>query len=186
MAQLNRAFKGLFSGDFIVQIAFKKQNFCLPRHIIRNVNRAKFRRDTQIGVHRPLAIGRHKNHRPRGRQIAPRHRSIDKVGAIAGHRLGIEPTQRIVMHTANKGGRQPQISQARKRVGNRPTRCLHTVFHGGIQHLAAIPFHQLHDAFLNPHQLDETVISGGEYIHNGVADADNLIGFHSVLSSKRQ
>ena len=86
------------------------------------------------------------------------------------------------MHPADEPRCQPQIAQPRQRIGHRPTRCLNPVFHRAIQQLAALLFHQLHDALFDAHQLQKTVIGGAEHVNDGIADADNLIRFH-VFSS---
>ena len=89
------------------------------------------------------------------------------------------------MHPADKPGPQAQHPQCGQRIGHRPTRSLHPVFHRGIQHLAPVAFDQLHDAFFDAHQFNETVISLGKHIDNRIADADNLVGFHRVFSLNR-
>ena len=82
------------------------------------------------------------------------------------------------MHTTDKGRIQPQRTGPGNRIGDRAARRLHPAFHCGIQHLAAIPFDQLHDAFFDAHQFQETVIGLRDYVHDGIADAGQLVGFH--------
>ena len=86
------------------------------------------------------------------------------------------------MHPADEGGGQAKVAQARQRVGDGAAGRLNAVFHGAVEHLSAVFFNQLHDAFLNPHQLQKSVIGGGEDIDNGISDADDVIFLH-VLSS---
>ena len=80
-------------------------------------------------------------------------------------------------------GFQPQGAKPRNRVGHRAARSLPPRLHAVIKQLATRLLDQLHHPFLNAHLGQIAIIGLGDHINDGIADADNLIGFHWVLSS---
>ena len=87
------------------------------------------------------------------------------------------------MHPPDKRSRQAQSANARNCIGNRAAGRLHAVLHRAIKHFAAFPFDQLHNAFFDPHEVKEAVISVRDHIDDSVADADHFILSHRFLSS---
>ena len=65
-------------------------------------------------------------------------------------------------------------------------RRLNAVCHRAVEQFAALFFDQLHDALLDAHQVQEAVVRLADHIHDGVADADNLILTHRFFSSNMQ
>jgi hypothetical protein len=104
-----------------------------------------------------------------------------------GHLVGIEAAQSVVAHPADEGRGQPQIADPRQRVRDRAAGRLGAVLHRAIKHLAAFALDQLHDALLDPHEIEKAVVALGQHVDDGVADTDNLVGLgHRVFSSKGQ
>ena len=73
--------KRLFALRFVVEIPLKEQQFGLSGHRIGHILRAKIGGNPEIGIHRAFTIGRHEDHRARGRPFAARNRLVHKCGA---------------------------------------------------------------------------------------------------------
>ena len=173
--------EGLLALVLVEEIALEEQVFGLASDIFGHILGAQIGRDAQIGVHRPFAIRRDKDHRARGRQVGLGHRVVREIGPFERERFGVEPPQRIVAHPPDKGGAQAKIAQARQRVGDRPARRLGPVAHRGIERLGPVAFDQLHDALGDAHVIEERLLGLAQDIDDGIADADDLVA-HAVFS----
>ena len=87
------------------------------------------------------------------------------------------------MHPPDKRSRQAQGTNACDRIGNSAAWRLQAVFHGAVKHLTTVAFDQLHNAFFDPHQVKETVVSVRNHIDNSVADTNHLVLGHKFFSS---
>mmetsp|Transcript_7578 Transcript_7578/g.13062 ORF Transcript_7578/g.13062 Transcript_7578/m.13062 type:complete len:336 (-) Transcript_7578:587-1594(-) len=175
-----------FALVLVKEVSFEKDHVGGGGHCLGHVIGAQFGGNAQIGVHRPFTIRRHKNHRPRGGQFAALDRIIHKIGATVLHGFGIEFAQGVVMHPADKSRWQTQRAHACNRVGHGPAGSLQPIRHSGIEHFAPVLFDQLHNPLFDPHQVEKGIVSMGNHVDNGIADARKLVLGHSVLSSKGQ
>ena len=63
------------------------------------------------------------------------------------------------MHPADKGGPEAEVAQAGQCIGHRSARPLNALLHRGIEQLAPLTLHQLHDALLDAHHLQKAVVA---------------------------
>ena len=117
--------------------------------------------------------------------MAARDRIVRAVGAPCTGLVDIGAADLVIGDLADEGRPQPQIAEPRHGVGDRPAGDAAVVGKGMEQHLRAVHLDQLHDALLDRHLRQERVLNGGDHVHHGIADPDNII-FHSVFSSKSQ
>ena len=85
-----------------------------------------------------------------------------------------------------KAVESPRLPSPASVFATDPPGRLHAVLHRAVEELAPFAFHQLHDALGDPHEVEEAVVGLGEDVDDGVADPDDLVGFHVVFSSKAQ
>ena len=115
-------------------------------------------------------------------RFAASHGRVHEVDAVVGHGIRVEFAQPVIAHTSDEGSVQSQSADARDGVRHSATGGLQAVVHRSIKLLCAVLFDQLHDAFVDAHVVQKCIIRMGDYIYNGVADPDEVIGLHSVLS----
>ena len=153
--------EGFFALGFVVEIPLKEQKLGIADHRVIDVLGADFGRNPEIGVHRPLAIGRHENHRARCGQLTPRDRRIDKGGAVILGLAGIELAQLIVVHTTNEPSFQTQVPDPRNRVRNRTTRGQRAFPHRIIEQFTTALLNQLHHPLLDAHLVQKRIVALG-------------------------
>ncbi len=181
-----RRLKRRLAFGLVKKITLQEQKLGLPGHRFGHICVVKFCRNAQIGIHRALAIGRDKDHRPRGGQHAIATRRVDEVGANLGHRRGIVAPEFVIADPPDKSGREAKRAQSRYGIGDRPARGLPPVGHVRVEKLGAFGFDQLHDALVDTHARQKGIVALADHVHHGIADADGLISGHSVLSSNKQ
>ncbi len=180
----------------VEQIALQEQPARAVEHLGRDILRPQLGRDAQIGVHRPLSVGRDEDDRARTGKPRPRHRRVHKARARGLGLAGIKPPDLVIGDTADEGRAQAQPADARQRVRHAAARDharlvaarRMVVGLGGHQVFRPLSVDQLHDALGDAQGLQPRFLGRRDDVHHGIADADDIgpspvRGGHAVFSS---
>src|SRR5262249_3862374 len=144
-------------------------------------------RRAQIGVHRPLAVGRHQDVTAPGRgTVGRKRRGKRHLGGPNIVRKGAaEP---VVLHLAEENRARAEARDADDRVGGGPAGYLDGGAHRCVDRLGAGFIDQLHAAFVHAVADEEIFFGARDHVHDGVADADDIVarGAHGILLKARR
>ena len=126
------------------------------------------------GVHRALAIGRHKDKAARGRRVAGTGRGVE-IDADGADVMAEDLAQLVGRDLANEGALRAQRGHAGQRIGRGTARNLGRAAHGVVEFLRPIGVDQGHPALGKAQLLDQIVCAGSHHIDNGIADGEDVV-----------
>ena len=128
----------------------------------------------EIGVHRPLALGREQDHRARRRRAIaqPRHAVMDADALRSSAKTS---PRRRRPHLADKRGAAAERGDARRGIGRAAARNLAFLGrHAVVEIGRPLRIDEVHDALGHALALEEVRIDRRDDVDDGVADGENV------------
>ena len=138
-----------------------------------DIGRGEELRGAEVGVHRPLAVGRDEDHRAAGRVAAGQRRRLE-MDAEGMHVVAVDDAELVVGDLADEGALAAERGDAGRGVAGAAAGGFDRRPHEAVEALGLRRLDQAHRALDEPLADQEVVLDAGEHVDNGVADAEDV------------
>ncbi|NDH84978.1 MAG: hypothetical protein EBY65_08990, partial [Acidimicrobiia bacterium] len=141
-------------------------------------------RDTEKGVHRPLAVGRDLDERAGGRFALGGERHVKPHTAVAGV-VGEDLAKLVVTDLADVGRPAAEAGDTGHRVGRRAARGLDTGWHCGIERCRPLRIDEGHRSLHQTMPIEKVLRDRRDHVDDGVAHPDDIEGKIGIRAQLR-